>query len=58
MQKLKGEELKRVRSGGDLCCWGGPDDGCDCTGSPQTFHSAFEAWLNRMDRDAEPGGET
>lgn len=52
--KLKqvGEKLdkeKVISTGGNSCCFGGPDDECDCTASDgKRFEPKSIVWLNRM----------
>jgi len=52
-QKLEGEKLKKVSAGGDLCCWGGPGDGCDCTSPTINFSSSSDVWIGRLEIKAQ-----
>ncbi len=55
-QKLDGEQLKKVKVGDRFCCWGGPDDGCDCSGDTSQFSTKFNGWLSNMDGAASQPG--
>jgi hypothetical protein len=53
-----GEKLMKASTAGSLCCWGGPDDGCDCTGGGN-FSGSSNVWLARLDKTLtaiEPNG--
>ena len=58
--KLKqvGEKLdkeKVISTGGNACCFGGPDDECDCTASGGArFLPKSELWLIKMEIIAVP----
>jgi hypothetical protein len=46
--KILGEKLTKATTAGMMCCWGGPDDGCDCTGG-LNFEARSEVWLRRLE---------
>lgn len=46
---ILGEKIQKSIKGGDVCCWGGPEDSCDCTHSNgEDFDTHSKVWLDNM----------